>query len=469
MTSSQWNIRDFLAKHPASKAYVGFSGGVDSTALLLMLLEANVAVTAVHFHHGIRGEEADADAEWCRRFCAERQLSFQLIRLDVPNHKQNGESIEEAARRLRLEAWKQLVDESPAPIFLAHHADDALEELFLRLARGSNCTGLTSIREVRRFDGLTFCRPLTSIRKSELQQFLETRGIHDWRTDSTNADCHYRRNAVRNRLLPLAKEIFGTDGGLIRSLQSLKADADYLEAQALQALQGINDIEDWQNLHVALLPRVFRLWRFNQDHIDEAPTHSFINSLASALRNFDGTPVVLQLDSSTIVRVAKRGLRLEKLTPCDAPVFHFSWNWKTQPELPIPELGMTLTAYSKSIDSSLYTRKTVDTSSDDEFAEQFAYDSMPDTLTIRPWQPGDKMIPFGHSSPKKLQDLFTDAHVPRAMRQRIPVITADDAIIWVPSVRRAEFGRCDSDSTNNVVIFCNIKTAQMPPLLDNEP
>ena len=459
MTSSQWNIRDFLAKHPASKAYVGFSGGVDSTALLLMLLEANVAVTAVHFHHGIRGEEADADAEWCRRFCAERQLDFRLIRLDVPNNKQSGESLEEAARRLRLEAWKQLVNESPAPIFLAHHADDALEELFLRLARGSNCTGLTSIREVRRFDGLTFCRPLTSIRKSELQQFLGTRGIHDWRTDSTNADCHYRRNAVRNRLLPLARDIFGTDGGLIRSLQSLKADADYLETQALQALDGLNSIKDWQNLHAALLPRVFRLWRYTQDHIDEAPTHTFINSLASALQYFNGTPIVRQLDSFTIIRLSQRGLRLEKVTPHNVSDFLISWNWKTQPELTIPEMNLTLTAYSKLISFSQYTKKTVDTTTPIELVEQFAVDALPEMLTIRPWQAGDRMVPFGHSSPKKLQDLFTDAHVPRTTRGQLPVILAGDTIIWVPSVRRAEFGRIDDATSRRLLIRCTFNSS----------
>jgi len=83
-------------------------------------------------------------------------------------------------------------------------------------------------------------------------------------------------------------------------------------------------------------------------------------------------------------------------------------------------------------------------------------------LTIRPWQAGDRMVPFGHSSPKKLQDLFTDAHIPRNMRRCLPVIIADDTIIWVPSVRRAEFGRCDVNSSNNVVLVCNFITTQLP-------
>ena len=212
-------------------ALVGFSGGVDSTALLLLLHAAQVPVTAVHFHHGLRGADADADALWCEAFCAERRIPFLCRRLAVPRHRLRGESVETAARRLRLAGWEELSRErGGCPIFLAHHADDALEELLLRLMRGSNATGLTSLRPVRRLGRLTFLRPLLSCRKSELQRYVESCDVRDWRVDATNGENDCRRNAIRNRLLPLMREIAGTDEGLLQALESLRLDADCLES-----------------------------------------------------------------------------------------------------------------------------------------------------------------------------------------------------------------------------------------------
>lgn len=450
MTSLEQHIQDFLKKHPASHGFVGFSGGIDSTALLLLLHDAGINVTAVHFQHGIRGDEAESDAKWCLDFCKQRKIDCHLIRLDVPKRRNQGESLEEAARRLRLQAWKTLWEESPRPIFLAHHADDSMEELFLRLARGSNCTGLTSLRESRCLDGMTFLRPLLTIRKEELRQYLLSCNIDDWRTDSTNSDSHYRRNAVRNHLLPLFNELFGTDAGLLQSLKVLKIDADYLELQAQKALSELKDIHSWQQLHEAILPRVFRLWRQQQDGVDEAPSRAFTQELAHLLRDFNGTPVSLQLNPSSIIRLSQRGIRLIPMTGSVVPDITYDWNWRLQSELHIPELGVTLSTHS----NSQNVINPAWTPNDDCIEEHFSSASLPDHLTIRTWKAGDRMIPFGQSKSKKIQDIFTDAHIPRVKRGHYPVILADDTIIWIPGLRRAEFGRIHDDTEKTVLIRC---------------
>ncbi|MBQ7650884.1 MAG: tRNA lysidine(34) synthetase TilS, partial [Victivallales bacterium] len=207
-------VKSFIAEHAVSgKVFAGFSGGADSTALLLALHETGMDVTAVHFNHGIRGDEADADEEWSRNFCAARNISFISEHLNVPANIRKGESTEEAARRLRIEAWIRI--SQARPVFIAHHADDTLEELFLRLARGSNVSALVPMRPVRQICGVTFLRPFLKMRKARLEEWLRSKGIGDWRIDSTNSDNSYRRNAVRNRLLPLFREIFGNDSGLL--------------------------------------------------------------------------------------------------------------------------------------------------------------------------------------------------------------------------------------------------------------
>ena len=99
-------VHNFLQKYAlcGHEVLCGFSGGADSTSLLLALSREQLgSLTAVHFHHGIRGAEADADAEWCRVFCEKRGIHLELIYLNVPENMLPGEATEEAARRLRLE------------------------------------------------------------------------------------------------------------------------------------------------------------------------------------------------------------------------------------------------------------------------------------------------------------------------------------------------------------------------------
>ena len=95
------------------KIFCSLSGGADSLALLLFLdsqkEQAGFVLEAVHFEHGFRGRASIADAEFCKRLCAQRNIPCALFRIDVPHNKLRGEGDEEAARRIRLEYWRKIV------------------------------------------------------------------------------------------------------------------------------------------------------------------------------------------------------------------------------------------------------------------------------------------------------------------------------------------------------------------------
>ena len=417
-------VHDFLQKRTVhGRVFVGFSGGVDSTALLLLLSQAGLDVTAVHFQHGIRGSAAEADAVWCEQFCAVRKIRFIRENLAVPSNRLRGESVEEAARRLRLEAWRRLADAEGDAVFLAHHADDALEDLLLRLARGGNCTGLTGLRDERFIDGVRFLRPFLEIRKAQLEEWLRSQGVDDWRLDATNDDSAYRRNAVRNELLPLMRRIFDGDGGLRQSLRVLRQDADYLETQAEDAFKRLTDLESWRNIPSALLPRVLRIWIQSKMGKDELPARTTVERLALELQRFSGHPVEFMTESGWQLRLSKNGVELlqgeaKESSETERPAVE--WRWREQPTL-------SWNGYVLKIGGAN--------------GERFAAKSLPDVLTIRSWLSGDRMVPFGQTKGKKLQDIFSDAKIPREKRHRLPLVCAGDSIIWVPGVRRAEFGR----------------------------
>ena len=431
-------IRDLLQRnHLEGPFFVGFSGGADSTALLLGMVQTKIApLTAVHFHHGLRGVEADADEAWCRDFCATRSIPFIARHLDVPHNMHRGESCEEAARRLRLEAWQELALAENTTVLLAHHADDALEELFLRLARGSNTSALVPLKPLRKLHGLTFARPLLGFRKKELEDWLRSQDITDWRIDSTNAESNVRRNAVRNRLLPLFREIFTEDIGLLHALSAIRDDAAFLDEAAANAFASLRSLHDWQALPPALLPRVLRLL-LEANGISTPPKRSVITRLHDALHSsksarheipLDGTHVIQLDDSGPVVRDP------HEATP-KAIWQELEWNWR---EKPCIQLGKYMLCVEASPEGAL--------------VERFDAATMPPILRIRHWQPGDRMLPFGATVPKKLQDLFTDAKEPREKRFELPVILAGEQIIWVPTVRRAAFGAIHDKTTATITM-----------------
>lgn len=409
---------------------VGFSGGADSTALLVLLHEVHPCVTAVHLHHGLRGQEADADAQWCERFCREREWSYEQHALDVPQNRRAGESLEQAARRCRLEFWAAHCEQDDC-VALAHHADDCLENLFLRLARGSNCSGLTGLRSDRVVCGVRFLRPLLEISRAEIEQFLRSRGISDWRVDSSNADHAMLRNAVRHRLLPLWRELFGGDAALGHALHALRDDAECLEALADSAAAGEGTLQDWRALPPALLPRVLRAWLSREAGREVVPDHQAVARLRDALASLQSGRILVPISDFGMIAVDGSGVR--NASAASLPPWEVEWHWRDDAELRLPHGNGTL--HARVCDEEDPAQRG------NAWVEFFDVDAVPEALLVRSRRQGDVIRPFGADFTRKLQDVFVDAKVPRDRRDMIPIVCADSAIVWAAGVRRAEFAR----------------------------
>ena len=131
---------------------LAFSGGADSSALFHLLLndakENGFKLHAAHFHHGIRGEEADRDARFCEAVAAKNGVPFYLGRADVPAlAKANGNSIEAEAREQRYSFFEKIMREHNIPILVtAHHSEDQIESILLHMLRGSGIGGLCGMQ-----------------------------------------------------------------------------------------------------------------------------------------------------------------------------------------------------------------------------------------------------------------------------------------------------------------------------------
>ena len=197
---------------PGMRVAVGLSGGADSVALLRALVERSrelgIVLHAAHLHHGLRGEEADADLAFARELAASLGVPFHEQRVDTAAEAKAapgkpGESIEEAARRLRYAWFRMLMSEAPLDaVATAHTLDDQAETVLARLLRGAWTEGIAGIHPVVEHPEGQIIRPMLATRREAVETYLRALG-QPWREDSTNRHLTYTRNRIRHELLPL--------------------------------------------------------------------------------------------------------------------------------------------------------------------------------------------------------------------------------------------------------------------------
>lgn len=227
---------------PGMRLAVAVSGGADSVALLRALLEAapeiGLVLSVAHMHHGIRGPEADADADFVAALAAEHGLAFHRKDVDAPEAaKQNRETLEEAARNLRYGWFGELLDAGAADaVATAHTLDDQAETVLHKLLRGAWTEGLGGIHPVLARPKGLILRPFLGVRRSEIEAWLSALG-QPWKEDATNADTAYTRNRLRRELLPVLATYNPRICVQLANIATLARDEDaYWQAELVRIL-----------------------------------------------------------------------------------------------------------------------------------------------------------------------------------------------------------------------------------------
>jgi tRNA(Ile)-lysidine synthetase-like protein len=223
----------------------GVSGGVDSMLMLAYLLHLRQQVpfqlAAAHLNHGLRGSAADRDQAVVEEFCRAQQVICHVRQTDVSSlAKARGQGVEEAGRAARFAFFQDLGTQTQLEfqqdylVALAHHEQDQAETILLNLGRGSGLSGLTGMAILRG----RLLRPFLHRSKAEIEAAARAAGI-PWAVDQTNLEPDYRRNRLRNELLPLWQEIVGSDltPQLARLAQNLREEVIALETAAAELYQ----------------------------------------------------------------------------------------------------------------------------------------------------------------------------------------------------------------------------------------
>ena len=255
---------------------VAVSGGADSMALLVWLLEQERDVVVGHVNHALdelRGGACARDEEWLRVRCAELLVPFTSETIELP--RQNGHVNEAVARAGRYESLERLARERGCSLIAtAHTASDALEGMILNLGRGAGLRGQNGFAPSRVLaQGLTLVRPLWRVGRDELREWLHSKN-EPWLEDESNNSALFRRNRVRGEVVPLLSSVFGRNGdelarGFALNARLARDEDAFLEQLAREMLEtlvrkresGLLALEGARfcELNVATQRRVIRL------------------------------------------------------------------------------------------------------------------------------------------------------------------------------------------------------------------
>jgi len=419
-------IKSHSMLQPCDNVIIGLSGGADSIALLYALLHLKAElgisqISAVHVNHGLRGQAATADENFCRRLCEKLQIPLQVCHADVRGlAAKESLSIEEAGRKLRYYYLQEAVNSSKAKIATGHHQNDNTETVIMNLARGAGLRGLCGIPPVNG----NIIRPLLDISRAEIEDYIAARGLQ-YVDDASNFSQEYARNRIRHTVLPAIEAAINQQAvqTIANNAAWLRADEDFLEEMARQAYDNVvteSGIEF--NILNHPLPIARRVIRFAISYLSPTKlsniTSTHIQSVLDLLHMKTGAevhlPGLVAYKTSSHIEIALPE-SIQKFATYPLPMGTTQF---------IPELGMTISVSKTPPDA----KKTIL-----HCTKCFDYGKVNGSLILRARQPGDTIVMSSATKPftKKLQDYFTDKKTPKQKRDSIPVIACGSDVLWV--------------------------------------
>jgi len=367
-------------------------------------------VRAVHVHHGLQNE-ADAWADFCKRLCEQHDIALDI--LDISVVRQQRESLEAAARRLRYNAIAKRLESGEA-LVTAHHLDDQAETLLLHLIKGAGTDGLAAMPRLREFSSGFLLRPLLAFRRQALVDFLLAREV-PWIEDPSNSDIRFDRNYLRKIILPqiearwpAASRSIARSANLQGMQRQLNDDLARIDLQqCYEVVSGALVVPDLLRLSTPRRQLLLRFWL--RSH---APV---IHLSLDQLTRLDQLIQQSGKQGKCLFQVGDYALRqfrerLYKL-PLASEAQIDPISWKLDGVLQIPALNLYLEP--------------------SQILRLLSWLTAADALLVRPRQGGETLILPGRGH-RSLKRMMQEWGIPAWQRWRIPLLWHDDRVVCVP-------------------------------------
>ena len=403
------------------KIVVATSGGPDSMYLLNELIkekeEKSLSLIVAHVNHRTR-KECNEEEEFVKEFCLKNNIKCEVYKIDKYS---KGYFTEEEARKIRIEFFKSLISKYHYDyVVTAHHADDLIETILMKIIRGSTLDSIVGIKSIQKIKGIIFKRPLLNLSKEEILKKIDI----PYKIDYTNYEENHLRNRIRKNIVPLLKEeVNNVDKKFFKFSKELNDLVEYLNNELdiidkeLKKDEFI-DLEKFNNLDEYLkreyLKRLFRfIYGSDVNKLNYQNYDNIINFLKKRKKNY------LELPLDYLIEVNKKRFRIIKKKNKN--------NYKILCE-----------DYVRLEDGLLIKKESFGKKSNYEIHLNSKDIKLPLYITNR--LPGMKMEVKNLKGSKKVKDIMIDEHILPSKKDEIPImVDSDGKVLWILGIKKSKY------------------------------
>ncbi len=407
---------------------IGVSGGPDSMALLDLMIklksELDLVLVVAHVNHNIREESKEEEA-YLREFCNNMGLHFECFKIE----HYGDDNFHNEARTIRYNFFDKVCKDYNAKFLLtAHHGDDLVETILMRIVRGSSLKGYSGFSKVIVKDDYTILRPLITVTKDDLTNYCNENNIKYF-IDKSNLKDVYTRNRYRKYVLPFLKEEDKmVHEKFLKFSETLLEYNNYIEREVSQVINkvfknGILDISKFKELDHLLQSKIISniLEKIYGDDL-LIITNTHVNLIFDLINSYKPNSVV-HLPNN--VKAIKSYNELS---------FAFMEEVDDKYEIELDSVA--------NLPNGMIIEKVSDTDDTSNYVTRLNSKEISLPLYVRTRRNGDKMSVKGMEGHKKVNDIFIDNKIVSKDRNVWPVLVdADERVIWVPGLKKSKFDK----------------------------
>lgn len=415
---------------------IGVSAGPDSMALLhLLKTSTNNKLICAHINHGIR-KESEKEQNYLKNYCKKNNIIFESTK--ITKYEEN--NFENEARKKRYTFYEEILKKYNSKyLFLAHHGDDLIETILMKIERTSSIEGYAGIKEITKRNNYLIIRPLLNYTKQDLINYNHKYNI-TYFLDSTNEDTTYTRNRYRLKILPLLKE---EDRNIHKKYLTFSKNLleyhNYLEEQL-------------ENIYPNIIKtNKINLTKFNKLHplIKKNLLYKYLNN------NYNNIPNIIKEKNiqNILSLIENKKPNLSINLPQKKQII------KTYNTLYLKEINKKSPNYKQLFEKEItihnFTiKKITKTKEDGNNICKLNSKNISLPLYIRNRLPGDKIEVLGLNGTKKVKEIFIENKIPLHKRDTYPILVdKNDQIIWIPNLKKSKFNS-QNNEFYDIILKC---------------
>lgn len=433
-------IDDYFKFLPNDSIVIGCSSGPDSMALVDMLLKIrdkyNLLLVIAHVNHNVRKESYE-EADYLKSYCIDNNLVFESMVIE----EYGDDNFHNEARNIRYNFFEGLVHKYDAKYLMtAHHGDDLIETVMMRVVRGSNLSGYSGFKEIVEMDNYKIVRPLIHFTKKELEDYVIDNKVKYY-VDSSNDKDKYTRNRYRKYLIPFLKEEeSNVHNKFLKFSETLSRASKFIDKERDKAIERVlidNQINiDKFVLEDSYIQReilYYLLSEFYQDDlilVNDKHIDLIVNLIYSNKSNS-----FINLPNEVVAIRCYNMLELKRDTD---EITSYEIEFNNYVLLP----------------NNHVIERVEDTSDNSNFICRLSSDEVVLPLTVRTRKFGDKMYVKGMDGSKKVKDIFINSKIKLESRDSWPIVVdATGKIVWIPGIKKSKYDKKKVDSYDIVLKY----------------